>query len=101
MFTQVALKASLFPVTKADLKQLTVILHAELLPVDCPLSGNFSTSFQMLHLHQEKQVTNVHRKLQKLKSLHYITVVSKTKEIEYYQDFSKSQKQWELSTHNL
>lgn len=57
MLTRVVLKASLFPVTKADLKQLTVILHAELLPVDCPLSGNFSTSFKMLHLQQEKQLT--------------------------------------------
>lgn len=41
--------------------QLTVILHAELLPVYCPLSSNFSTSFQMFHLQQKKQFTLDHR----------------------------------------
>lgn len=43
--------------TKTDLNHLTVILHAELLPVDCPLCGNLSTSFQVFHLKQEKHVT--------------------------------------------
>ena len=45
---------------KPVLKELTVVLHAELLPVDCPLSGNFSASFQMFHLKQEKHVTFKH-----------------------------------------
>lgn len=45
------------------MKQLTVILHAELLPVDCPLGSNFSTSFQVFHLHQEKQVVFKHRQV--------------------------------------
>lgn len=61
MLTLQALKVWLFLVTKTDLKQLTVILHAELLPVDRPLSGNFSTSFKMFHLNREKQHTLKYR----------------------------------------
>lgn len=51
--TQTMLKAlaskCLLPLRK-DLNQLTVILHAKLLPVDRPLCSNFSTCFEMLHL---------------------------------------------------
>lgn len=36
------------------LHELTVILHAKLLPVDGPLCSNFSACFQMLHLQREK-----------------------------------------------
>lgn len=37
-----------------DLAIRTIILHAELLPVDCPLCCNLSASLQMLHLQKVK-----------------------------------------------
>lgn len=38
--------------------QLTIIFHAKLLPINCPLSGNFSTRFKMFHLQGEKCFTH-------------------------------------------
>lgn len=55
MLLILALKVNVSQITNADLYLLTVILHAELLPVDRSLSCNFSTSLQVLHLRQEKK----------------------------------------------
>lgn len=47
----------MFPVEKTDANQLTVVLHTEFLPIDCPLSGDFSTGLQMFHLNQGNNVS--------------------------------------------